>query len=90
MASLREGQDVLVRLGMAVAGPNQINGGALHGPRVWEISHHAVFMSTRGHSTIAETLSPDVSLSTALSTTSEPNPQVNNAFVMLNINLLAF
>lgn len=58
MAGLREGQDVLVRFGMAVAGLNQINGGALHGPRVWEISHHAVFMSTRGHSTTAETLSP--------------------------------
>lgn len=34
MAGLREGQDVLVRFGMAVAGPDQINGGALHGPRV--------------------------------------------------------
>lgn len=48
MAGLREEQDVLVRFGI----------GALHGPRVWEISHPTVFMSTRGHSTIAETLSP--------------------------------
>lgn len=86
MASLREGQDVLVRFGMAVAASNQINEGALHGPRVWEISHHAMFMSTRGHSTTVETLSPDMSLST----TFKPDPQVNNAFVMLNINLLTF
>lgn len=90
MASLREGQDVLVRFGMAVASPYQINEGALHGPRVWEISHHAVFMSTRGHSTSGETLSPDVSLSTGFFLTSKHNPQVNNAFVMLNINLLTF
>lgn len=90
MVGLREGQDVLVRFGMAVAGQNQINEGALQGPRIWEISHHAVFMSTRGHSTTAETLSPDSSLATTLSKTSEHDPQVNNAFVMLNINLLAF
>lgn len=72
MAGLREGHDVSVRCGMDGAGLDQINGGALHGPRVWEISHRAVFMLTRGHSATAETLSPDASLSTALSTTSEP------------------
>lgn len=41
MAGLRERQVVSVRL---VA--SQINGDALHGPRVWEISHHAAHVDT--------------------------------------------
>lgn len=68
MAGLREEHDVSVPCGVDGAGSDQIKEGALHGPRVWKISHHAVFMSTRGHSTTAEILSPDVSLSTAFST----------------------
>lgn len=56
MAGLRGRQDVSMRLSRC----QQINGGALHGPRVLEISHRAMVMSTQRHlsDVISETLSP--------------------------------
>lgn len=87
MAALRGQHGVSVRLSRCP----QINRGALHGPRLLEISHRAMVMSTQRHlsDVISETLSL-VQASSTLATMLKTRITINNAFVMLKHQFTRF